>query len=590
MASIINNLQGFPKTASEAVEFSYFLSESEKAEWREWIKTATPIQQEELVDILYSMWEDNQKNAVPENLANNQAIANQQPVNNQVFTNQGNFNNQTNQPLNDFVVQPEFQNNFNPYPQPQPKPVNPPQQYGVQDPVFNPQFNNNPPIQQFQPTQFDPNTFVNPIQPAVVNQPLSNQNFINPPIVNPPNNNFAPVRLPENQVPVAPVSQFTQSLPTPKNDFEPIITQPSKVVSDIITPQKFDTITDQNQFELSQPEPLQPTPLPDTIQSIPQISEPDNFDSSPQAVATKVVSDFTTPNFDFDDSDSVSNPPIEDKVGIKEVTPEPKAGNSEINMESLVNDNKYTPNPILNDDDGEEFNFKKDVELQNAEKAATRKAKTAVAEASEDDSEYDFNFDSSKIPASSGDDTIKFDNLKNSGSRDMLNEIYNEYIKTNDLNEKKFTSFLDYITKVLSSYEQISEHFEKLTGKVIDINDKIVSQAKDIQALKEVTHTQSGSSIQDQVDDLRYDLDNLEKDLRSLRTESRRKTSEINQQMVAIGASSYPDGGINQKIELLKSEIQNLKQGLGDKSQTDKINDPNSVPTKSSKLDLTGVI
>ena len=64
---------GFPREPLSAVEFSYFLSDGEKQEWREWIKTATPEQQQELVDILHSMWQDNQKNAVPESFANNQA-------------------------------------------------------------------------------------------------------------------------------------------------------------------------------------------------------------------------------------------------------------------------------------------------------------------------------------------------------------------------------------------------------------------------------------------------------------------------------------------------------------------------------------
>ena len=62
---------GFPKKPIDAIEFSYFLSESEKQEWREWILTATSDQQDELVNILHSMWQDNQKNAVPESFANN---------------------------------------------------------------------------------------------------------------------------------------------------------------------------------------------------------------------------------------------------------------------------------------------------------------------------------------------------------------------------------------------------------------------------------------------------------------------------------------------------------------------------------------
>jgi len=54
---------GFPKTPQEAVRLSEGLSEIEKQEWYEWIETATPEQQAELVDILHSMWLQHQAQA-----------------------------------------------------------------------------------------------------------------------------------------------------------------------------------------------------------------------------------------------------------------------------------------------------------------------------------------------------------------------------------------------------------------------------------------------------------------------------------------------------------------------------------------------
>lgn len=54
---------GFPKTPQEAVRLSEGLSEIEKQEWYEWIETATPEQKAELVDILHSMWLQNQAQA-----------------------------------------------------------------------------------------------------------------------------------------------------------------------------------------------------------------------------------------------------------------------------------------------------------------------------------------------------------------------------------------------------------------------------------------------------------------------------------------------------------------------------------------------
>jgi hypothetical protein len=57
---------GFPLTPLEAIDFSYTFSTEEKQEWREWVKTATPEQQQELVDTLHAIWIDNQKEVIPD--------------------------------------------------------------------------------------------------------------------------------------------------------------------------------------------------------------------------------------------------------------------------------------------------------------------------------------------------------------------------------------------------------------------------------------------------------------------------------------------------------------------------------------------
>ncbi|MGL4499260.1 MAG: CHAT domain-containing protein, partial [Planktothrix sp.] len=49
----------FPKTLYEAIAVSDNFSDPEKEEWYEWLKTATSEQQEELMNILYSIWQEN---------------------------------------------------------------------------------------------------------------------------------------------------------------------------------------------------------------------------------------------------------------------------------------------------------------------------------------------------------------------------------------------------------------------------------------------------------------------------------------------------------------------------------------------------
>jgi hypothetical protein len=56
---------GFPMDSNQAIEKSYFLSNDEKKEWTEWLKSASVEQQNELVDTLHNIWIENQKQVVP---------------------------------------------------------------------------------------------------------------------------------------------------------------------------------------------------------------------------------------------------------------------------------------------------------------------------------------------------------------------------------------------------------------------------------------------------------------------------------------------------------------------------------------------
>jgi len=612
MATIIN-LQGFPKVASEAIEFSYFLSESEKAEWREWLKTATPEQQEELVDILYSMWQDNQKNAVPENLANNQN-SNTQPVATAAAPvtpippltetpSYGNTSQSATFPgFNTQPTAPQFPTNNNFAQSPVPSPILAPNYSAQQFPAA-PQINSVPtPLPLPEIPSFVPAAPV--VSSATAQIPDFNQTFGGNNLNIPSQNIAQPATTTQSnpsflnpQTPVQPeiipekpsFVQTSDDFSTQNNTFTAF---PSQPVDFSQAPATATAVVDTVPTFLSQPEIEKPAvvePKPEPTPVKPTISE---------AVTTPPTINIDT-SFDFDDEG-------EDEVDFEEPIKELKK-NGDINMESLVNDNKYRPNPILEDngDTETEFVFKNSSEPITIEKPKPATPKPAVQTKDNDDQEENTNTDSepkrvkenknnSKPQSYKGnnkkDQVIEFNSLKDPGTKDMLNEIYNDYIETYDSNQKKFVVFLDRVTKVLSNYETISSHFENLTGKVVDINDKMVAQARDIQALKDATRTQAGTSIQEQIDDLRFDLDNLEKDVRSLRTESRRKTSELSQQMAAVGADSYGDGGVIQKIELLKSDINNLKQDIQANSATNNHNLADNVPTKSSKLDLTGII
>jgi hypothetical protein len=706
---------GFPNTPSEAIEFSYFLSESEKAEWREWLGTASDEQKEELVDILHSMWQDNQKNAVPESFANN--ITNNpdpfgtQPVAQnfsqaQEFDHfsgsqnppaQNNFANQNppvfNQPAPaQFQPQPQQ----NPFGQ-QPAQSNPNNNYHPQAPqnFSAPQFNQNPaPFlqdypqnlpQQPQPVFNQQSNFGDYSQPqAFQPQPVA-QNFSqaqefdhfsgsqNPPA---PQNNFAnqnppvfnqpapaqfqpqPQQNPFGQQPQSsPASQFVPNplpqIPTQQPNFgdysQPQTFQPQPVAQNFSEPSAKPVFFAQPPTSFDEPhfEPIKESPeLPSDLPAIPQKSDQSKPKPPQPEIADPKKEDFVNDNTQLKESPKVEEEieSMEDFVAqsadLPEVKkeaqekPQPKPAQKpdpfkvkdnfdlsldipkndknfqpkkkeDINMESLVKDNKYRPNPLLDDADNQKANKKEDIKFEYKSKnpkpkTFSEESKPNDKEPPKDNSRFEFtpqikrnnntskpnsnqdlkpkneqkskdsfnNSSKEEKPTNNSDfgkdaskNPISFSDLKETGTKEMLNEIYQDYVSTYDTNQRKFMNFLERITKLLSNYENIADHFEDLTKKLLKMNDTIVAQAKDIQLLKNNSQTQGDTPVQVQIDDLQYDLDKLEKEVRTLRTENRRRLDSVDQQLAAVGADNYKENGVMQKIELLKSEIQEIKSG-----------------------------
>jgi hypothetical protein len=690
--AIQNYPDGFPGTPTEAINFSYFLSESEKNEWREWLATANEEQKEELVDILHSMWQDNQKNAVPESFANNiisspqpfQEPSQQPPINQNFNPSPGPINNFQPQPqpqASPFSQQPQPfgnpQSNQNPpaffgdyqqnQPQPQPfqvhnQPQNfpqPPHQFdnfpvSQNHPIAqNTNYSNqNPPAfnqnHDFNSQNFQPQPFQEPAP-----QPQFNQNFNQPPVAN-----FQPQPHPQanlsqqpqpfgnpqsNQNPPAFFGDYQQNQPQPAPvaNFQPqpvaqtTFAEPSPTFN-VISPKPEENFIEPASFPLPQVAPSKPE------EKLPPIKEPAKLKENP-FVAPK-LEEITENNEDIDSMDdfiasSGDSAEIEKEVEKIELKPQSKPvqkpdpfkvkdnfdlsldvpknnknfqpkKKEDINMESLVKDNKYRPNPLLDNTEKEKSDKKEDLKFEYKPKNSSSKPQSNQPKDSEenkeikkDDLKFEFtpqikrnnnnskpelnqnskpkidqktkentnnfskeeksNQDTNSNPSSKNNpkDAISFSDLKEGGTKEMLNEIYQDYVSTYDTNQRKFMNFLERITKLLSNYENIADHFEDLTKKHLQMNDTIVAQAKDIQLLKSNTRLQGDTPVQDQIEDLQYDLDKLEKEVRILRTETRRKFDDVNQQLAAVGADNYKENGVMQKIELLKSEINQIKNG-----------------------------
>ena len=88
---------GFPNQAQAAINASYFLSNEDRDEWFEWLKTADEQQQDELINILHTMWEDAQRSNTNQN---------NQPQQVDIGQNQPTQNNSQQFQSNDSIVQP----------------------------------------------------------------------------------------------------------------------------------------------------------------------------------------------------------------------------------------------------------------------------------------------------------------------------------------------------------------------------------------------------------------------------------------------------------------------------------------------------
>ncbi|MEI6729096.1 MAG: hypothetical protein WCK98_05635, partial [bacterium] len=501
----------------------------------------------------------------------------------------------------------------------------------AQQPQFNPQPQQNfqqPPVSQFQAPAFPPANNFAPQQPdfsAPANNFAQQPQFNTAPVV------FDNIESQQSNVSPA-VKEF--------NDFPDFSATPS-IINSTLEPAKKNVFSSSPETP-SNPLPPQPSPVdffnpeesfsspsskPDEISNV--FSELDNeadrAQPEEQIQANEVIdqqNEIDKTGFSLDSrgdaalsgsSSTASKTTASDEDPFKydepEAVPEAKEKKvvNEINIESLVKDSKYTPNPILDDTSaiedfvyrnsdsgkasfdkaGKNDSIKPDPENEiDLSFVADSKIDGAVSQDLKDKNKTENkpeadNVQSSKKnqfkdnqnlkkPFSQGgnknkkEDFVNFSKLKENDSSNLLGGIYQDYLETSDSNQKKLTLFLERVASVLSNYEKITGHLEDSTTKMMQINDKVVDQAKDIQQLKNATQTASGSSLQEQIDDLRYDIDSMEKEFRSLKTETRRKQNETTEQLAALGADAYKSGGIMQKMELLKVDIMNIQKKIGE--------------------------
>jgi hypothetical protein len=275
------------------------------------------------------------------------------------------------------------------------------------------------------------------------------------------------------------------------------------------------------------------------------------------------------------------------------VSEDPKAKEIE-KADMMASEPTYAPNPIISnpesvegvdfkaemnkipdaqvEDEEDDFEFETEEEATSYKPTIVEPKKTARSEEQAPESEEESDKEEEETPATKTErrtttSGIDFSVIRESSNKAALASLKEEYINARETQESVYGDFVTKTTEILSNFEDINDYIEAMTDKVLSINDEVVSQAQEIQELKNGTQTR-GAALQDQVDELRYDIEKISKELRNVRIEIKRSNDEIRQRLSLLEADSFrqANDGIESRFALIKSEMSKMQEVLNNQS------------------------
>jgi hypothetical protein len=232
----------------------------------------------------------------------------------------------------------------------------------------------------------------------------------------------------------------------------------------------------------------------------------------------------------------------------------------------------YTPTPAIADiadvpeDDSFEFDTEDDVKGYKPEPVApSKKPKLEITDEEE-------NLETSEVseeqvdeitstPRRAATSSIDFTSIRDNTKKDEILNVKEAFVNSRAAHEESFNGFVEKVTTVMCEFEEINDYIEAMTDKVLAMNDEVISQAQDIQSLKNQTQNRGGS-LQDQIDEAKYDIEKILKEIRNIRIEMKRSNDEIRSRLSILEADSFraENDGINQKLSVIKSELSKLQE------------------------------
>jgi hypothetical protein len=108
---------------------------------------------------------------------------------------------------------------------------------------------------------------------------------------------------------------------------------------------------------------------------------------------------------------------------------------------------------------------------------------------------------------------------------------------------------------IVINFEEVADYFESMTEKLLEMNDKIIGQAREMQATKSALNSKN-QAMEDKVNILEGDVARLTGELRDSKALNSRRYQELSEKTAFINNDSFGEGeALKQRLELLDSKI-----------------------------------
>jgi hypothetical protein len=157
--------------------------------------------------------------------------------------------------------------------------------------------------------------------------------------------------------------------------------------------------------------------------------------------------------------------------------------------------------------------------------------------------------------------TFDIKKARETATRAELDGLYKQYLDAKDGNNLYARSYFEAESSLMSkvmdivvNFEQVSDYFESMTEKLLEMNDKIIQQGRDQEAFKSALNTRT-QILEDKISIYEGDISRLTSELRDTKSINAKRYQEVSASIVPSYNDSFGGEGIKQRLDLLDAKI-----------------------------------